>query len=579
MRARLSLALLLLVLAALPACASPSDLLFAYTGEEDLPRQVRGMGQLAANPLHPRPRTAPDAPVAHTGLNPFGINVFLNEEVEEWKREESLQMVAGAGFHWIRQEFPWEDIEIHGKGDFEDRRNKPNRSAWEKYDHIVDLAEQYDLEVIARLSNPPAWSRADGDARGSKAPPDDLADWGDYVYAVVSRYRGRVRYYQLWNEPNIYDEWGEQPVDPEGYTWLLCEGYRRAREADPEAVIISGALAPTVELKPGPEPNAGVNEFVFLQRMYDAGAADCFDVLAVNDYMLWSGPTDHRMRPLNINFSRPVYVRDIMVANGDAAKPIWISEMNSNAVPNDPHIEGVGAYGQVTLEQQARYAPLAYQRAMEEWPWVGVVNFWFFKRADDTERNQSWYYFRLVEPDFTPLPVYEAMREYTAGLTPTLYPGYHQEDHWALEYTSAPSTALRTGSLSAGAGGWETVRVNESASQRESVVMLGAYRRATAPGATLRFTFEGASLTLSPGPGTGEIEVSVDGGESRRVALAGEPVRLAGCGRHTVRLTALSGAVTVDSLIVHAPWRPSPWLILGVVTLGLAAVWLLLLRR
>ena len=30
------------------------------------------------------------------------------------------------------------------------------------------------------------------------------------------------------------------------------------------------------------------------------------------------------------------YIRDIMVANGDAAKSIWISEMNSNAVPNDP---------------------------------------------------------------------------------------------------------------------------------------------------------------------------------------------------------------------------------------------------
>ena len=41
------------------------------------------------------------------------------------------------------------------------------------------------------------------DTIGTYAPPDDLADWGDYVHAVVSRYRGRVRYYQLWNEPKI----------------------------------------------------------------------------------------------------------------------------------------------------------------------------------------------------------------------------------------------------------------------------------------------------------------------------------------------------------------------------------------
>ena len=546
--------------------------MFNRTGEEDLLPQVRGMAQLATNILHSQPRTAPDMPVAHAGVNPFGINVFLNEEVEVWKREQSLQMIADAGFHWVRQEFPWEDIEIHGKGDFEDRRHEPHRSAWEKYDNIVDLAEKYGLEVVPRLSNPPAWTRALTDTIGAKAPPDDLADWGDYVHAVVSRYRGQLRYYQLWNEPNIYDEWGERPVDPEGYTQLLCEGYHRAKEADPDAIIISGALAPTVSFHPGPGSALGVSDFIFLQRMYDAGAAACFDILAVNDYMLWSGPTDRRMRPLNINFSRPVYIRDIMVANGDTHKPIWISEMNSNAVPNDPDIVDVGRFGQVTLEQQARYAPLAYQRAMEEWPWVGVVNFWFFKQPSDARKNEAMYYFRLVEPDFTPMPVYEAMREYTTGLRPTLYPGVHQEDHWALEYQ----------------GDWETVRISESASRRELAAMLGAYRRATVPGATVSLTYEGASLALVPGPGTGEIEVSVDGSTTRHVSLDGQPVRLVRKSwlkeRHEVTLTVVAGEVSVDSLTIHHsrlqsitsnPLSPV-YLALGLVTL-----WLLIrtLRR
>jgi hypothetical protein len=461
-------------------------------------------------------------------------------------------MIADAGFHWVRQEFPWEDIEIHGKGDFEDRRHEPHRSAWEKYDNIVDLAEEYGLEITVRLSNPPAWTRALTNTIGTYAPPDDLTDWGDYVYAVVSRYRGRIHTYQLWNEPNIYPEWGEQPVDPEGYTQLLCEGYRRAKEANPDVVILSGALAPTVSLHPGPGPALGLSDFVFLQRMYDAGAAECFDVLAVNDYMLWSGPTDRRMRPLNINFSRPAYIRDIMVANGDAAKPIWISEMNANAVPNDPAIRDLGAYGQVTPEQQARYAVLAYQRAMEEWPWVGVVNFWFFKRASDAERDQAMYYFRMVEPDFTPLPVYEAMQSYTANLIPTLYPGIHQEDHWALDY----------------AGDWETIHDGEA--------MVGDYRQATAPGDRLHFTFAGTALTLTPGPGAGEVEVSVDDGAARRILLDGQPVRLVRSWRqehHAVTLTVLSGQVSVDALAVQRPWRPPLWLLPSLVALGIAAVW------
>jgi hypothetical protein len=529
--------------------------MFGYTGENDLLPQVRGMGQLATNPLRPQPRTAPDGPIANAGVNPFGINVFLEQEAEEWKREQAVRMIAEAGFHWIRQEFPWEDIEIHGKDDFEDRRHEPHRSAWEKYDHIVGLTEQYGLEIVPRLSNPPAWSRALTDTVGTYAPPDDVADWGDYVYAVVSRYRGRVRTYQLWNEPNIYPEWGERPVDPAGYTRLLCEGYQRAKEADPDVVIVGGALAPTVSFHPGPGPALGVSDFVFLQRMYDAGAGDCFDILAVNDYMLWSGPTDRRMRPTNINFSRPIYIRDIMVANGDADKPIWISEMNANAVPNDPAIPDFGAYGQVTPEQQARYAVLAYQRAMEEWPWVGVVNFWFFKRPSDAERNQAWYYFRMVEPDFSPLPVYEAMKAYTASLTPTLYPGTHQEDHWALAYE----------------GTWETVPVTSSA--------LAGYRRASTPGAVLRFVFEGAAAVLVPGPGVGEIEVSVDGGTPRRISLDGRAVRLAGGWRRThrqVTLTTVAGDIDIDQVTVRrsAIGSPTPNLpSLIYLALCVAAIW------
>jgi len=533
MRTPILLLSLLALLSLLGCAASPSEMLFAWTGEEEPPGQARGMLQLAGNLLRPRPRTARYEPVAHAGVNPFGINVFLEQEVEPAKRERAIQMIAEAGFHWIRQEFPWEDIEVHGKGDFVDRRNdldgdgQPDPvDAWAKYDQIVDLAEGYGLEVIARLSNPPAWSRADGDARGPYAPPDDFADFGDYVYAVASRYRGRIRYYQVWNEPNIYPEWGEQPVDPESYTRLLCLAYRRIREADPEAVVISGALAQTQQLG-----TRDMSDLVFLQRMYEAGAGECFDILAVNAYLLWSGPTDHRLRPLTlINYARPLYLRDMMVTNGDSAKPIWISEMNSNAVPNDPSIRDLGRYGQVTLEQQARYAPLAYRRAMEEWPWIGVINFWFFKRATDAERDQSWYYFRMVEPDFTPLPVYDAMRAYIAGLIPTLYPGAHQEDHWALTYE----------------GAWEEVA--------DPAAVLGAYRRAAAPGAAAAFVFEGKQLTLIPGPEGGEIEVTVDNGPVRRLRLEGQPVRLFSSWRgrrHRVRIVAVTAGASIDALTIR----------------------------
>ena len=497
--------------------------LVAVTGEEALLPQLRGGVQWAFNWTRPLPRTADDTPVAHTELAPFGINTFLNLEVEPEKRERSLQMISEAGFRWIRQEFTWEDIEIHGKGDFEDRRHEPYRSAWEKYDQIVDLAEAYDLNIIARLSNPPAWSRAAGDAGGTYAPPDNFDDYADFVETVVRRYQGRIRYYQLWNEPNIYPEWGNQPVDPAAYTRVLCSAYARVKAVDPEAVVISGALAPTDQL--GTLTSNGSNNLmdsIFLQRMYDAGAKDCFDVMALNDYMLWSGPCDRRMRPQVINFSRPQWIRDVMVSNGDAAKPIWLTEMNSNTVP-----EGLPTnYGRVTEEQQARYAVQALERIQREWPWLGMVNVWFFKRPSNLEQDQAWYYFRLVEPDFTPLPVYSALKDYLTTLEPTLYRGWHQANTWQATYT----------------GEWQSAAED------------GTGARRGLPGAALSLAWEGRALELHT-LGGGVIRVRMDDVSTPvDVALSAEPLTL-GAGllaeRHTLSLTVIEGEFTLTALRVR----------------------------
>jgi len=508
---------------------SAHNFLRNWTGEESFKEQVKGLGALLLIRLtHSPPETAPYVPIAQVSLNPYAVNTFLEQEVEEAKIRRSLQMIRDAGFHWIRQQFPWEDIEIHGKGDFEDRRTQPPKSAWEKYDRIVELAQEYGLEIIARLDNPPAWSRAQGDEMGTFAPPDNLNDFGDFVYAVVSRYRARIKYYQIWNEPNIYPEWGEQPVDPVAYTELLKVGYTRAKEADPEAVIISAGLAPTTEM--GPE---NLSDLVFLQKMYDAGVKGYFDIISVQGYGLWTGPDDRRADPSRTNFSRPLLIREIMVRNGDADKPIWAAEVGWNALPQE--FPSMPVYGRVSEELQAQYAVRAYERAQEEWPWMGVMCYWFFKRADDREKDQPFYYFRLVEPDFTPHPVYWALKE-LATSQPVVGLGYKQEDHWALTY----------------GGRWET-QFDESASR-------GTYRVGF-PEDTLSFTFRGTDLSLImvKDERSGILEAVVDG-QRRGYDLSSPLTRYQvevpiveglADGQHQVEITVVSDQVAIDGLIVR----------------------------
>ena len=137
-----------------------------------------------------RPETADQISITPRVENPLGANTFLEQDVTLEARRRSLDMLQEAGFGWIRQQFPWSSIEPVAKGQFLDR--VLGTDTWEVYDSIVDLAEQHDLQVIARLDTSPPWARQGND--WPYTPPDELADFGDYVELVARRYKGRIKH-------------------------------------------------------------------------------------------------------------------------------------------------------------------------------------------------------------------------------------------------------------------------------------------------------------------------------------------------------------------------------------------------
>jgi len=62
--------------------------------------------------------------IPNTDVNPFGANMFLDREVEEWKLRKTLEMASEAGLGWVKQQFPWEEIEPVQKGEFYDERTR-----------------------------------------------------------------------------------------------------------------------------------------------------------------------------------------------------------------------------------------------------------------------------------------------------------------------------------------------------------------------------------------------------------------------------------------------------------------------
>jgi len=106
-------------------------------------------------------------PVRWADVPQLGVNLHnIQYEPDPAVVTRTLEAAQALGARTVRLQLPWDDVEIHGKGDFVDRRHMPARSAWEKYDFIIAEARRLGLPVSVHLNNSRA--RAGGIARVAK---------------------------------------------------------------------------------------------------------------------------------------------------------------------------------------------------------------------------------------------------------------------------------------------------------------------------------------------------------------------------------------------------------------------------
>lgn len=325
-----------------------------------------------------------------------GVHTRLTDEVEAWKIQRTLAWVREMGAPHIVEYFPWAYIET-----------APGKYDWAHSDTVIEHARNQGLTVIARLGMTPAWARPDPAERETTATYLDAERYdafAAFVAAFVARYAGQVEHIIIWNEPNLSFEWGYRPVDPAAYTELLRVSYRAAHAANDEIVVLGGALAPTLEPEDSPR---GLNDLLYLETMYTAGAGDYFDALSAHTYGL-GFPPEMPPAPDLLNFRRVELLREIMDAHGDAHKPIYITEAGWNDHPRWTW--------SVTPAQRIAYTLDAYAWAEEHWPWCPVVAMWMFRTPRPGYNYQDNYAF--VTPDFHKRMIYEAVQAYTGNAAP-----------------------------------------------------------------------------------------------------------------------------------------------------------------
>ena len=518
--------------------------------------------------------TAALGEIRHTEAPAIGANTFLHREADPAKIRRELEVLRQAGVGLVRQEFNWAEFEPLDSDEHPDI----GRDAWVKYDQIVEAARGAGIEVLARLDRAPAWATPGFDPRSNpwmQAPPADNADFADFAGQLATRYRGKVRYYQIWNEPNLLGEWGGRPPDPAEYLAMLRAVGQAIRAADPDARIVLAGLAPTIET--GPE---NLSDLLFLRTLYQLGAKGDFDVAASMSYGLWTGPRDPRIDDQRVNFPRAVLWREAMLEFGDAQTPVWAAEYGWMSLPAGWTGEP-GIWGNHPVEDQAAWTVDGIRRAREQWPWMPTIVIWASRWPEEPDPQDPTPYFRLMDKDFTPRPNLEAVREAFAAPAAAGV-GLSQETHPAVSYD----------------GPWPRVPSN--------LASLTFHRQTGVAGARVSFRFEGTDVGLLTrrGPDMGRVLARIDGQDALADALPRNPggeaildlyaasveplaripiaTRLPP-GPHTLELTVLAmsnpastgGLAIVDGLLVGNARPTWPWLALGALwaLVGALGIW------
>jgi hypothetical protein len=248
-----------------------------------------------------------------------------------------------------------------------------NRFDWRILDREVDLAEKHHVDLLMTYGFTPEWASATpsgpaigrfhpgGHARGEVVGDiADLEDWRNYIRTQAQRYKGRIQYYEIWNEPNLPEN--RVIGTPERMLVLAKEAYVTLKQVDPNIKVIS----------PAPINADGIE---WLDRYLDIGGGQYADIIGYHFYT--------RTRPESM-LKLILPVKDVMRKHGQGDKPLWNTESGWIRNPRTDHIDPV--------QQAPGWAARAY---ILNWA-AGVERFYWYAWDDDggdsipfTEEDES----------------------------------------------------------------------------------------------------------------------------------------------------------------------------------------------
>lgn len=284
------------------------------------------------------------------------------------RHQLAIALCRDAGVKLIRDEIHWCNVERM-------------KGALQIDDHVLRNVENTitaGIEPMIILN----YGNALYDDGNAPVSEEAVEGYARYCEFMVRTFKDKIRYWEIWNEPNWEGFWKPKP-DAVDYTNLMRAAYKVCKQANPDCTVIGCATS-------------GV-PFDFIEGVLKAGGAECMDALSVHPYRYPRPPEDGMGDDL-------AKLRAMMDSYGAKDLPIWITEIGWPT-----HKGSTG----VSPERQADMLVRAYIESIA----AGVETiFWYWFGNDGPDPTYNEHNFGIRYADGSPKPAYVAYQTMTNHL-------------------------------------------------------------------------------------------------------------------------------------------------------------------
>lgn len=285
----------------------------------------------------------------------YGVCVNFFAKPEE-TTSQLFEILGDAGIKWVRLVHRWNKIEIE-KGKYQ----------LDKNDMLVELSGRHNINILGEIDGSPEW------APDSKDNIKNIEDWKKFVKKVVTHYKGRIRYWQIWNEPDIQKFW---KGTPEEYINLQKISYEVIKEVDPSIKVLSAGLDGNGEK--------------YLDKLLDLNLASYCDIIAFHPYANSPEKSVERVK----NFLS-------IMGKHNVKKPLWFTEIGWQT---GGWVQGPGVVKDE--ETKALYLKKAYALLK---PYAEAI-FWY----QAVERPKMYGLIEFENGNLKTMPAYWSYKEITS---------------------------------------------------------------------------------------------------------------------------------------------------------------------